>query len=162
MEQKLNEFVNRPREAHVYVTTHHRTVEEHAAGGMGGGFSRLAGKLPGYGGGDRVRALLEAGEFIVRKEAVAKYGAGLFAALNNLRVPSFDLAGLVRAQIGGLVDHLPRFAAGGPVLPEERMVIELAAGGVSVPLTVTGPRASTRAGVLALEQEIRRMSLSHR
>lgn len=53
-----------------------------------GGLARLArgGKLPGWGGGDIIRALLEPGEFVVRKEAVKKYGAGLFEMLNQMRL----------------------------------------------------------------------------
>ncbi len=74
-----------------------------AAGGYrwGGLVNHFAsgGKLSGYGGGDRIRALLEAGEFVIRKEAVARYGAGMFSALNNLRLP-----------------ELPKFASGGPVM----------------------------------------------
>jgi len=70
------------------------------------------GRLPGYGGGDRIPAVLEAGEFIVRKEAVAAYGPSLFAALNAMRVQ-------MRAA-GGHVPRMPyfpepaRLAAGGP------------------------------------------------
>lgn len=69
-----------------------------ALGGIVGKYAR-GGRLPGYGGGDRISALLEAGEFIVRKEAVAKFGSGFFAALNSLQFPQ----------------SLPRFATGGPV-----------------------------------------------
>lgn len=67
---------------------------------LGGLIHRLAtgGKLAGYGGGDRIPALLEAGEYIIRKEAVSRFGAGIFHALNNLRLPA-----------------LPGFATGGPV-----------------------------------------------
>ena len=69
-------------------------------GGLVGAPARFArgGRLPGYGGGDRVQALLEAGEFVVRKEAVRKFGAGFFAALNNLRLPELpDLSAIVGA-----------------------------------------------------------------
>lgn len=45
-----------------------------------------AGKIPGYGGGDRVLAILEPGEFIVRKEAVAQYGIDYLHALNSMRL----------------------------------------------------------------------------
>ncbi len=79
----------------VYIKIH-----EVAAKATGGPVYSLAtgGRLPGYGGGDRIPALLEAGEFIIRKEAVSRFGAGLFSALNNLRLP-----------------EIPRFATGGPV-----------------------------------------------
>lgn len=46
----------------------------------------IGGKLPGYGGGDRVLALLEPGEFVVRKEAVAQYGIDYLHALNSMRL----------------------------------------------------------------------------
>lgn len=62
------------------------------------------GSLPGYGGGDRIPALLEAGEFVVRKEAVKKWGVGFFAALNALR------GRITTAAKGGLI---PRFQSGG-------------------------------------------------
>lgn len=65
-----------------------------------GGYPRRAGWLPGWGGGDRIRALLEAGEFIVRKEAVAKYGVGLFHALNSMAVGA---GAMVKARVGGLI-----------------------------------------------------------
>lgn len=65
-----------------------KTVEAHQTGGLVG-ITRFArgGKLPGYGGGDKIKALLEAGEFVIRKEAVQKYGTGLLYALNNMKLP---------------------------------------------------------------------------
>lgn len=73
------------------------------------------GALPGYGGGDRISAKLEAGEFVIRKEAVKKYGLGMFAALNALNIP-----GRIKAKYGGMrfnMPELPRmaFATGGAV-----------------------------------------------
>jgi tape measure domain-containing protein len=92
VDQELNK-ATRPREAVITV----REVQARAQGGL---IQRFAGggKLPGYGGGDRISALLEAGEFVIRKEAVSKFGAGIFHALNNLRLP-----------------ELPKFATGGLV-----------------------------------------------
>jgi hypothetical protein len=52
-------------------------TEEKATGGF----------IPGYGGGDRVHALLEQGEFILRKEAVRKLGLNNVFSLNNLNIP---------------------------------------------------------------------------
>jgi tape measure domain-containing protein len=62
---------------------------------FGGIIAALArgGALSGYGGGDKVPALLEAGEFVVRKEAVGHYGPGLFAALNARKFASGGAAG---------------------------------------------------------------------
>lgn len=90
LESKLQELM-KDRHIKVYV----EEVTKRAVGGL---IQRLArgGKLPGYGGGDRISALLEAGEFVIRKEAVSKFGAGLFHALNSLRLP-----------------EIPRFAMGG-------------------------------------------------
>ncbi|MGD9949318.1 MAG: hypothetical protein AB7U29_12690 [Desulfobulbus sp.] len=48
------------------------------------------GRLPGYGGGDRVLVLLEPGEFIVRKEAVEHYGEAYLEAINDMRVSSVE------------------------------------------------------------------------
>lgn len=45
------------------------------------------GLIRGYGGGDRIHALLEQGEFVLRKEAVRKLGLNKVFALNNLNIP---------------------------------------------------------------------------
>ena len=73
-----------------------------------GGINGLnGGKLNGYGGGDRNLALLEDGEFIVRKEAVKHFGTDFLHNVNNIKLPKF--------QVGGLVDfnNLPKFQDGG-------------------------------------------------
>lgn len=66
---------------------------------MTGGYAPKTGKLPGYGGGDKIRALLEQGEFIMRKEAVKKFGEPFMYALNAGRIPLLPIR---RAQ-GGMV-----------------------------------------------------------
>jgi len=155
--------LTRDETKHIYVTVHERTVEEHAAGGMAG-FQRRSGKLSGFGGGDRIRSLLEAGEYIIRKEAVQKYGAGLFHALNGMRLAMPDVSGMVRAQLGGLVNGLPvpAMAAGGMAAPTETMILDLRAGGVSAPLRVAGSPGAIRQAVKEIEKELGRMRLSHR
>jgi len=67
----------------------------------------LGGPIPGYGGGDRVRALLEPGEFVLRKEAVRSIGLDKLIQMNRLGYRSTARS----------VDNLaiPRFAGGGPV-----------------------------------------------
>lgn len=82
---------------------------------------------------DTVPAMLTPGEFVVNKEAVARYGAGFFEAINNLSAPAQALAQRVQGfATGGLVQpagsHITR-----PVLPSEggstRTVrVELSAG----------------------------------
>jgi len=108
-----------------YVTV---WVTEKVRKATGGLIHRLArgGRLPGYGGGDRISALLEAGEFVIRKEAVAKFGSGLFHALNSLQLPEIP-----RFATGGPVG----FSSGGQVLGGETMTINLNFGpGRSVPV----------------------------
>lgn len=67
----------------------------------------LGGSIPGYGGGDRVRALLEPGEFVLRKEAVRSIGLDQLIQMNRLGYRSTARS----------VDNLaiPRFAGGGSV-----------------------------------------------
>lgn len=59
------------------------------------------GFIPGYGGGDRVPALLEPGEFVLRKEVVRALGLRNLEALNRLvAVPHLPVPAL---KAGGLV-----------------------------------------------------------
>jgi len=44
---------------------------------------QFGGPVPGYGGGDRVPALLEPGEFVLRKEVVRELGLGFLERLNS-------------------------------------------------------------------------------
>lgn len=114
-----------------------RAIETKQAGGMVGAVRAFArgGKLPGYGGGDRVSALLEAGEFVVRKEAVRKWGAGFFAALNNLRLPELP-------DLSALLPPMPKAAAAAPMGSMGSMVLELRLpGGDTVAATVSGDDA---------------------
>lgn len=72
------------------------------------GHSRKTGKLSGYGGGDKIKALLEKGEFIIRKEAVRALGIARLNTINQGRLPRFQTGGPVTPK-------LPRFAGGGVV-----------------------------------------------
>ncbi len=72
------------------------------------GYAR-GGNLPGYGGGDVIPAMLEPGEWVIRKEAVKKYGNTFLARLN---------AGLLGFKTGGLIPSLAvakGYNSGGPV-----------------------------------------------
>lgn len=104
---------------------------------------------------DTVPAMLTPGEFVVNRQAVARYGAGFFEAINNLSAPAQALAGRAMASIqgfasGGLVQpvgsSLPR-----PSLPDSAptrtLRVELAAGGNKVNATVA---ASDEARLLQL------------
>ncbi|MDX1251145.1 MAG: phage tail tape measure protein [Gammaproteobacteria bacterium] len=59
---------------------------------------------------DTVPAMLTPGEYVVNKEAVSRYGAGFFEAINNLSAPARVLAGRALAGVQG-------FATGGLVQP---------------------------------------------
>ncbi|OQW92829.1 MAG: hypothetical protein BWK78_00435 [Thiotrichaceae bacterium IS1] len=76
--------------------------EGNASAGGGQGF-QSGGQLSGYGGGDRIPALLEAGEYIINKQSARKF-SGLLNVLN------FKPHRLLR-----LLPDLPKFALGGPV-----------------------------------------------
>ncbi len=67
-----------------------------AEGHRWGGLIRAlasGGRLPGYGGGDKIPLLGEGGEFMVRKESVQKYGVPLFEALNAGKFGSGGMVG---------------------------------------------------------------------
>jgi tape measure domain-containing protein len=67
-----------------------------------GGYAPRSGKLPGFGGGDKIRALLEAGEFIIRKEAVQKLGLPFMLAVNAGQVPA---GSVIKRAMGGAVGY---------------------------------------------------------
>lgn len=61
-------------------------------------FPRRQGRVPGIGDEDTVPAALTPGEYILKKDAVRHYGAGIFSLFNNLKFP---------------VELLPKFEEGG-------------------------------------------------
>jgi hypothetical protein len=65
----------------VTVSVNEASVQSRRWGGV------IHGALSGYGGGDRVKAMLEPGEFVVRKEAVSRFGLGFFQSVNSLKLP---------------------------------------------------------------------------
>ncbi len=85
---------------HVKYVTDNAPAEKHKNGGAVG--YAFGGRLPGYGGGDIVPALLEPGEFVLRKESVKKYGLGILSALNNLKLP---ISLMPKFQTGGVVEN---------------------------------------------------------
>jgi hypothetical protein len=108
------------------VTVWINEKERKATGGQVG--FRRGGRLPGYGGGDRISALLEAGEFVIRKEAVSKFGAGLFYRLNNLRLPDFSKYAAHFAT-GGAVGGAAAAAAGSGLAPIYNVTLNYSGGG---------------------------------
>jgi|GEM_PF-2029901 len=148
----INELI-RDETKHINVVV--RRTEAKQAGGPIGLRAQTGRHLSGYGGGDRIRALLEAGEFVVRKEAVRKYGAALFHALNSMRL---EVPDLIRARLGGMINNIsipaPRFAyqAGGPVAGVQDLGrVSLSVGGRDYP--VFGERSVVEELKSAIERE---------
>lgn len=145
-------------------TIYVQRVEASASGGLigeiarfaAGGFHRVAGLLPGYGGGDRRPAVLEDGEFVVNKSTVRLFGPDFFYALQSatasglgalrdqvrgaLRVPGFSLGGLASARIREATRPVLSLATGGLVptaataatMPDlGRVVLEIGGADVS-------------------------------
>lgn len=80
-------------------------------------------------GTDTVPAMLTPGEWVIRRPAVAKYGAGLLDSINSMRLPRLALQTLFAPP------QVPRFAYGGPVgaaSPARQRSAPAAAGGISV------------------------------
>lgn len=90
---------------------------------------------------DSVPAMLTPGEYVVNKDAVARYGSGFFEAVNNLSVPARALAQRVQGFAAGGLVRPAGSAPARPVLPADgtpsRTVrVELAAGDRKVTATV--------------------------
>lgn len=92
-------------------------IQYFADGGMPN-FIRREGQLGGFGGGDTVPAMLEPGEWIIKKESVKKYGNGFMAKLNAGQiqdVPRFATGG----KIGNTTNNVQHFSTGGEVKPAQ-------------------------------------------
>lgn len=118
-----------------------------------GGWNRLRGLLGGFGGGDRNKALLEDGEFIVRKEAVRAVGPALLNSFNNM-----NFAGIGEVVSGALNGSVAKMAGGGIVgnqSQEERMYnFNLDLGGTSL------KGKATSSTLDAFQRDLRRLELS--
>lgn len=113
-------------------------TEKRKYGGIVKKYAR-GGIFPGYGGGDKVSVLAEAGEGFVRKEAVQKYGEKFFDAYNSMSLP-LEIAKSLKARIGGLVGSHPdiptmKFQGGGVVPAFKDMGrVEIAVGSNAFPV----------------------------
>jgi phage-related protein len=83
-----------------------------AQGFAGGGHIRG----PGTGTSDSIPIWASAGEFMVKAKSVAKYGLGMLHAINNgtLRVPKFNIGGLISSSMASVVPRLG-YASGGEI-----------------------------------------------
>lgn len=122
----LGRQVDRLRNLFASLAERFRSLRSSSSGDSAPGFAtggRVRG--PGTGTSDSIPAWLSDGEFVIRASAVKKYGAGFFAALNNMRMPKlpgFATGGLVsgasdlfRDMGAALSFDAPRFADGGLV-----------------------------------------------
>jgi hypothetical protein len=77
-------------------------------------------KLPGYGGGDRVPVMAEAGEYIVNKESTSRF-LPIIEAINSNAVSVSDFGkrfgGVIRSSLKAPV---PAYAMGGQVSSDNR------------------------------------------
>ena len=107
--------------------------------------ARAGRHFPGYGGGDRINVLAEAGEFMLRKEAVRDLGLSAARAFNNS-----DIAGL----FASLTSPVQRMQEGGSVQgPTETVNLNLTAGGNT--LKTTAPKDSAKKFI----KDIKRMNI---
>lgn len=89
-----------------------------------GGFAPLAGKLPGFGGGDKVKALLEAGEFIIRKEAVQKLGLSFMQQVNTGQAPDAPIKRATGGPVGLEKLRLNRAAETPALLEQLKQILD--------------------------------------
>lgn len=106
--QALNDLVKRIAEQHAEINVKVNYVEGNKPTGFNQSVSRFStgGLLPGYGGGDRIHALLEPGEFVLNKRAVRWFGVDRIKAINEM-IPS------PASSINNVA--IPRFSSGGAV-----------------------------------------------
>lgn len=87
------------------------------SGGSGGAGFAGGGRVRGPGGpvGDKIRAWLSDGEYVVRAKAVRAIGVDTLSAINNMRFTPqrFAMGGLAMAS-GGSVPSLGKLTSGGP------------------------------------------------
>lgn len=128
-----------------------KTVQAQAEGGLVQQpiKARTGRYFPGYGGGDKIDIKGEAGEFMLRKEAVRDLSLQAAHAFNNRDIP---------ALIASLTAPAQRMAEGGPVKPQgstETVNLNLTAGGNT--LKTTAPKDSTKVFI----KSIKRMNITH-
>lgn len=95
------------------------------------------GLLPGFGGGDKIRAMLEPGEFVMRKDAVRNLGADFLYQLQAAAAK-----GTRNLFSNFQMPEIPRFQAGGLALagsgPAKTYNFNLRAGQSEFPVMVQG------------------------
>jgi hypothetical protein len=82
-----------------------------SGGGIGGWISGVfkfasGGPVPGSGTGDTVPAMLTPGEYVIRRDAVRRFGVGLLDAINGMRLSPGVMGGRLAFASGGLVPQV--------------------------------------------------------
>ena len=134
--QKLKDLLNQDTTAtHTQII---RTVQAQAEGGPVQPIKAKTGRhFPGYGGGDKIPILGEAGEYMLRKEAVRDLGLQAAKAFNNRDIPA------LLASLTAPVQQ--RLAEGGPVKEQgssDTVNVNLLMGKKSFPMTSSRDTAS--------------------
>lgn len=85
------------------IINHLRAEREikQAISNNGGVKLNTGGRIPGYGGGDTVPAMLEPGEYVIPKHIVKKMGTGFFEKLRAGQIPGFKTGGMVGGDLLG-------------------------------------------------------------
>lgn len=138
---RLQRSIDRLRDKTITITTRYvtqgRAPERKSTGG----------RLPGFGGGDKVPVLGEAGEWWINKFAVRKYGDAFLSSINNMTLPKFQNGGKVAMPID----------RGTPEGPSETLIVRFQAGGLESPVKVTDP--DSRSAVKKMASELAKMRL---
>jgi hypothetical protein len=105
--RKLKREIDGLRSKTITITTRYKTTGKPTGLKTGGPLSTGrditgGGKTGGgYGGGDKIPFLGESGEFMIRKEAVRRYGMGFFDMLNRMAVSASQFPGIMKLREGG-------------------------------------------------------------
>ena len=79
---QTGEYAGTPSRLSRWLFPPEEILEERRTQGKQQG-GQVTGRIPGFGGGDKVRIQALPGQFVVRKEAVSRVGSGLLAALSQ-------------------------------------------------------------------------------
>lgn len=140
----LKASIDRLRDKTITITTRYVTQGKQAVRKATGG------KLPGFGGGDKVPVLGEAGEWWINKFAVRKYGDDFIASINNMTLPKFTDGGKV---------GIPSNAVAPINGSSETLIVRFQAGGVEAPVKITD--TNSRIAIKNMANELTKMRLIH-
>lgn len=117
-------------------TIYTQTVEGRSTGGRI--IKAATGRyFPGFGGGDKIPILGEAGEYMARKEAVKYWGVDFFEALNQMNVSrAMNALGARKFASGGSIEkHNNKVSSGISGSSGDKVNVDLNLGGEKFPMT---------------------------